>query len=89
MPAEERNIAHEAQTIAAGLEFASRTDNVVFGPCIAAKHYLATGAVVELPVEGWDVREPVYVLCNGDRVLSRIRSAFVEATREVLSGPAS
>jgi DNA-binding transcriptional LysR family regulator len=86
---EERWIAHEAQTINAGLEFASRTDNVVFGPHIAAKRFLASGAIVELPVTGWDVREPLHVLCNGDRVLSRVRSAVVQAAQEVTEGRAS
>ncbi len=81
---EERWIAHEAQTINAGLEFASRTDNVVFGPLIAAKRYIAAAAVVELPVVGWDVREPVHVLCNGDRVLSRVRTAVVQAAQEAI-----
>jgi DNA-binding transcriptional LysR family regulator len=80
---EERWIAHEAQTINAGLEFASRTDTVVFGPHIAAKRFLETGAVIELPVAGWDVREPLHVLCNGDRVLSRVRTAVVQAAQEV------
>ena len=83
---EERWIAHEAQTIGAGLEFASQTDHVVFGPHIAAKRYLASGAVVEVPVDGWDVREPLHVLCNGDRVLSRVRTAVVQAAQEALSG---
>jgi DNA-binding transcriptional LysR family regulator len=86
---EERWIAHEAQTINAGLEFASRSDNVVFGPHIAAKRYLASGAIVELPVTGWDVREPLHVLCNGDRVLSRVRSAVVQAAQEITEGRAS
>jgi DNA-binding transcriptional LysR family regulator len=80
---EERWIAHEAQTINAGLEFASRSDNVVFGPHIAAKRYLESGAIVEVPVTGWDVREPLHVLCNGDRVLSRVRTAVVQAAQEV------
>src|ERR1019366_1909543 len=40
LSSEERWIAHEAQTIGAGLEFASRTDNVVFGPFMAARRYL-------------------------------------------------
>jgi DNA-binding transcriptional LysR family regulator len=84
LSSEERWIAHEAQTIGAGLEFASRTDHVVFGPHIAAKRYLASGAVVEIPVLGWDVREPLHVLCNGDRVLSRVRTAVVQATQEML-----
>jgi DNA-binding transcriptional LysR family regulator len=89
LSSEERWIAHEAQTIGAGLEFASRTDNVVFGPYMAAKRYLASGLVVELPVVGWDVRESLHVLCNGDRVLSRVRTAVVQAAQEALEGRAA
>jgi DNA-binding transcriptional LysR family regulator len=83
LPWEERWIAHEVQTIGAALEFASRTDNVVFGPAVAARRFLATGALVEIPVEGWDVRAPVHLLCNGDRVLSRVRGAVLRAAREL------
>jgi DNA-binding transcriptional LysR family regulator len=81
---EERWIAHEAQTIGAALEFASRTDHVAFGPRIAARRLLQAGALVELPVIGWDIREPLHVVCNGDRVLSRVRAAVVRAAQEIL-----
>ena len=80
---EERQVAHEVQTIAAALEIAAETDHVVFGPLLAARRLLRTGAIVELPVVGWDVREPLHVVCNGDRVLSRVRGAVVRAVREV------
>jgi DNA-binding transcriptional LysR family regulator len=81
----ERRVSHEAQTIAAALEFASRTDHLVFGPVLAARRLIELGAIVEVPVAGWDVRGNVCVLSNGDRVLSRVRAAIVRATREVLS----
>jgi hypothetical protein len=32
---------------------------------------------------GWDVREPLHVACNGDRVLSRVRGALLRAAREL------
>ncbi len=83
---EERWIAHEAQTIGAALEFASRTDHVVFGPVIAARRFLDAGALVDVPVAGWEVRQQVIVVCNGDRVLSRARAAVVRAAQDVL-GP--
>jgi DNA-binding transcriptional LysR family regulator len=85
LPLEERRVAHEAQTVGAALEFASRTEHVVFGPVLAARRFLELGAIVEIPVAGWDVRDTVHVLCNGDRVLSRVRTAVVRGTREVLS----
>jgi DNA-binding transcriptional LysR family regulator len=82
---DERWIAHEVQTIGAALEFASQTDHVVFGPVFAARRFLDSGALVELSVAGWDVRQPLHVLCNGDRVLSRVRTAVVRAAREVVA----
>jgi DNA-binding transcriptional LysR family regulator len=85
---EERWIAHEAQSIGVALEFASRSDNVVFGPRLAAKRMVEGGWLVELPVVGWDVREPVYVVCNGDRVLSRVQVAVIQAVHDVLEGVA-
>ncbi len=84
---EERWIAHEVQTVGAALEFASQTDHVVFGPALAARRFLDSGALVELSVAGWDVRQPLHVLCNGDRVLSRVRTAVVRAARDVLGEP--
>jgi DNA-binding transcriptional LysR family regulator len=81
LPWEKRWIAHEAQTIGAALEFVSSTDHVVFGPVLAASRFLHSGALVELPVVGWNVREPLHVVCNGDRVLSRVRHVVVRAAR--------
>jgi hypothetical protein len=89
LSSEERWIAHEAQTIGAGLEFASRTDNVVFGPIMAARRFIQSGAIVEVPVSGWDVRESLHVLCNGDRVLSRVRTAVVQAAQEAIENRAA
>jgi DNA-binding transcriptional LysR family regulator len=79
---EERWIAHEVQTIGAALEFVAQTDNVVFGPAVAARRYLSAGHLVEIPVTGWDVHSALFVLCNGDRVLSRVRNAALAATRQ-------
>jgi DNA-binding transcriptional LysR family regulator len=84
LPMAERRIAHEVQTIGAALEFAARTDCVVFGPLVAAQRFLAAGLLVELPVAGWNVGEPLHVLCNGDRVLSRVRTAVLQAAQGVL-----
>jgi DNA-binding transcriptional LysR family regulator len=86
---EERHIAHEVQTIGAALEFAARSEYVVFGPMLAARRYIDAGALAEIPVAGWDVREPVYVACNGDRVLSKVRAAVLHAAREVLGSRAT
>jgi DNA-binding transcriptional LysR family regulator len=83
LPAPERRIVYEVQTMSVALELVACTDHVVFGPAIAARRLLGAGVLVEIPVEGWDVRDTLHVVCNGDRVLSRMRSAVVRAAREV------
>jgi DNA-binding transcriptional LysR family regulator len=81
---EERIVAHEVQTVGTALEFAAQEDFLVFGPKIAASRFLEEGALVEIPVSGWDVRDPLFVLCNRDRVLARVRTAVVRAAKDVL-----
>jgi DNA-binding transcriptional LysR family regulator len=85
LPTTERHAGHEAHTIAIALELAAETPNVVFGPVVAARRLVEIGNVVEIPVDGWDVHEPVFILCNGDRVKASVQRAIVASTRERLS----
>jgi DNA-binding transcriptional LysR family regulator len=84
VPWEKRWIAHEAQSVAAALEVAGRSDHVVFCPVLASLRFLESGALVELPVTGWDVSDPLHVLSSADRVLSRVEQAVIRASAEVL-----
>ncbi|MBV9946639.1 MAG: LysR family transcriptional regulator [Myxococcales bacterium] len=83
IPREERIVAHEIQMVGAALEFVSRGDYVCFCPVLACRRYFERGELVELPVVGWDVREPLYVLCNGDRVPPHARAALECAVQAV------
>jgi hypothetical protein len=82
---EQRIISHEVQSIGSALEMVTATDHVVFGPVLAARRYIREGSVVEIPVAGWDVRDPLHVVCNGDRVLSRVRGAILRAASDASS----
>ncbi len=75
----DRTGGHQVTTFSVGLEFAARTDHLIFGPVIAARRHIASGALVEVRVRGWSVTEDLFVACNGDRVLARVRSAIVAA----------
>lgn len=75
----DRRLGHEAQTIALGLELARRTGQLAFGPAIAARAAIENGSVVEVRVKGWDVTEPLYLSCNGDKLLSRVQKSIVDA----------
>jgi DNA-binding transcriptional LysR family regulator len=87
---EERTIAHEVQTVGCALEFAVRADYVVFGPVAAARRHFERDTLREVPVTGWNVTETVFLACDGDRVLARVRAAATRAVRETLAveGPA-
>jgi DNA-binding transcriptional LysR family regulator len=80
----DRKIGHQAQTIGLALELACITDQLVFGPFIAARRFVQIGALTEITVEGWSVNEPLYVICNGDRVLSRVEKCIVKALKASL-----
>jgi DNA-binding transcriptional LysR family regulator len=78
----ERRSGHAAQTIGIGLELAARTQQLVFGPVVAARRLVAIGTLVEIPVRGWSIREPLYISCNADRMLAKVQTAVVQAMRE-------
>lgn len=80
----ERLVGHQVFTIVLALELAARTEQLVFGPLIAASRHLASGGLVEVRVEGWKVEGPLYLACNGDRVLARVRNGVAEIVREAL-----
>jgi DNA-binding transcriptional LysR family regulator len=86
---EERLAAHEAHTVGVALELAAGSDHVVYCPVLAARRLMECGALVEIPVLGWDMRDPLHVLCNGDRVLSRTHAAILRAIQAVLVEPHS
>ncbi len=81
LPLAERTSGHAAQTIGIALELAAQTDQLVFGPVVAARRFVATGSLVEIVVRGWSVREPLYISCNADRMMAKVQSAAVKAMR--------
>ncbi len=84
LPPADRQIGHQAQTIGLALELACITNQLVFGPFIAARRFIQIEALVEIEVEGWSVNEPLYVVCNSDRVLSRVEKGIIKALKNSL-----
>lgn len=84
LPRDQRQVGHETQTIGAALEFAAQSDHLVFGPRLAARRLIQSGDLVEVPVEGWNVSEPLCLVCNGNRVLANVRKSAVRALRDAL-----
>lgn len=77
----ERRLGHEVQTIALGLELAVTTEQLVFGPLLAARRFLQRGLLVEVPVAGWAVAQPLRLAVNVDRLNARQARALIDAAR--------
>ncbi|MCA1826489.1 MAG: LysR family transcriptional regulator [Myxococcales bacterium] len=84
LPASERTFGHRTQTFTMALALAETTSQIVFGPVIAATAHVAAGALVEIPVEGWNVRERLYLDCHQERVSARVQRAVLVALRRRL-----
>jgi DNA-binding transcriptional LysR family regulator len=82
----DRRRGHEAQTIALALDMAAASAQLVFGPLLAAHQHLVSGALVEVPVAGWNVEQRLHVVCNGEGVLARVRNSVVKALTKALGG---
>jgi DNA-binding transcriptional LysR family regulator len=81
LPASARTFGHRTQTFAMALTLAETAPHVVFGPAIAAHAHVARGSLVEVPVEGWHVRERFYLDCHQERVSARVQRLVLGALR--------
>jgi DNA-binding transcriptional LysR family regulator len=72
IPLSRRRIGHETQTISSALEIAALTNQVVFGPELAARHHVEAGRLVEVPVEGWDIQLPLHLACAEGQVKASV-----------------
>lgn len=81
----QRKVGHQVQTFLVALELAVQTEQLAFGPAIAAQRHVATGALVEIPIEGYTATEPLAFACNVDRVSARTRTAFGNALRTAMT----
>lgn len=84
LPQSRRRVGHEVMTFGVGLEVAAATNQLVFGPAIAARRHVQTGALVEIPVEGWDVRDALTFAYHVDRVSAKLRTSFAAALRAAM-----
>ncbi len=85
----ERRLGHQSQTLVVGLDLARSTGQLIFGPAIGAHAHVARGELVEVRVRGWDVREPLTLAVNGERVRARTQkalAALVARTVDALGG---
>lgn len=85
LPLRDRVVGHQAQTLSLAMALAVGTDQLVFGPVVAAHDHVRAGRLVEVRVEGWNVREELYFACDGERILSRVQQAIVKALRSALA----
>jgi DNA-binding transcriptional LysR family regulator len=84
LPLESRRPGHQAQTLALAFDLAAVSDQWVFAPVISARGAVESGRLVEAPVEGWDVRSPLLLLCAAERVRASSLRAILGAFRRAL-----
>lgn len=84
IPIDQRKVGHEVSTMALALDMAVHTPQLVFGPWLTARRHVERGELVEIEVANWSVREPLFVSCNVDRVLSRVQKRIVEVAKQQL-----
>ena len=89
LPRSQRKVGHQVQTFLVGLEVAAQTEQLAFGPAIAAQRHVSSGALVEIPIAGYDITEPLTFACNVDRVSARLRTAFGTALRSAMTAMSS
>jgi DNA-binding transcriptional LysR family regulator len=82
----DRKAGHEAQTVSLALDLAARTGQIVFAPLFAARAHLAAGTLIELTVDCCSITEPLWLGCDGDRVLARVQKTIVDAVATSLAG---
>jgi DNA-binding transcriptional LysR family regulator len=81
----ERIAGHKCQTILLGLELAAGSDQLVFGPEPAARAHLSAGRLVQVPVQGWNVRRPMTLVYNAERLSKSSHQTVLRAIRAALA----
>jgi DNA-binding transcriptional LysR family regulator len=77
----ERIVGHEAATLGVALEIAAASEQLVFGPVVAARQLVDAGKLVEVKVPGWHLTDSLYLHANADIVLARVQKTLVSALR--------
>jgi DNA-binding transcriptional LysR family regulator len=85
IPRTMRRLGHQVQTILVALEVAASSDQIVFGPVVAAHRHVKAGVLVEVPVQGWSVCEDLAFACHVDRVSARLRAALSASLRATMA----
>jgi DNA-binding transcriptional LysR family regulator len=81
LPRTERTVGHEASTLGVALEIAAASEQLVFGPVVAARALVDAGKLVEIRVPGWHLTDSLYLHANADAVLASVQKALVNALR--------
>jgi DNA-binding transcriptional LysR family regulator len=75
----ERKLGHKTQTLRVALDLAAEVDQLLFAPIVAARDQVEAGRLVEVPVSGWHVTDPLTLACNPGRLLAHEFNAVAAA----------
>ncbi len=85
LPPEDRVLGMQTNSMELALSLASKTGNLAFAPRALAARHLETGALVEIPVEGWQCEVELHVSYHEDRLRTQEREALLEVARRAVS----
>lgn len=81
-----RTAGHETETAVIGMELAASTEQLIFGPRIAALGHLQSRRLKEVHVDGWNVKRSLTLAVDIDRIsapeLSKMKAIALEMTRQ-------
>jgi DNA-binding transcriptional LysR family regulator len=78
IPRDARARGHETDTIRGALELAAATDQIAFGPVLAAESWLARGTLVRIDIEGVTTESPLVLHVHGERVTRAVQRDLIE-----------
>jgi DNA-binding transcriptional LysR family regulator len=75
----DRKAGHKTQTLRVALDLAAEVDQLLFAPWMAARAHVDEGRLVEVPVRGWQVADPLILACHPERLLALEFNTVAEA----------
>lgn len=83
LPVAKRRAGHEVASIALALTLATHSEQLVFGPHIAARPYLAKGQLVEVKTP-WSVEAPLMLAFDSERITANELRALRKAAQSLM-----
>ena len=86
LPRTDRTQGNEAATAAVAFEIAASSNQLAYGPELAARRLVARGRLVPIDAPGLSQDTDLYVHTNSERVLARAHKETIAIVKRVIEG---